>query len=115
MNDREQAPRKGAPYEERAQPDARRAGLYGPPLVERLEAVPDMAAESRLGRELASTWRVPRGLVGFFSVVDHRSVGRRFIVTAFGFFTLAGILAALMRQSPNFVNDEGGNGETRVG
>ena len=65
--------------------------------MERFEAVPDGAADAWLGRELARTWSVPRGLVGFFSVVDHRSVGRRFIVTAFGFFTLAGILAALMR------------------
>ena len=90
MNGREQSPREGAPYEGGA-------GGYGPPPVERFEAVPDVAAEASLSRELARTWRVPRGLVGFFSVVDHRSVGRRFIVTAFGFFTLAGILAALMR------------------
>jgi cytochrome c oxidase subunit 1 len=29
--------------------------------------------------------------------VDHKTIGRRFIVTAFSFFVLAGILAALMR------------------
>jgi cytochrome c oxidase subunit I+III len=49
------------------------------------------------GRALADTWREPAGLVGWFSCVDHKTIGVRFIVTAFCFFGLAGILAALMR------------------
>jgi cytochrome c oxidase subunit 1 len=48
-------------------------------------------------RDLEAAWRKPRGFLGFFSATDHKSTGRRFIVTAFTFFTLAGILAALMR------------------
>ena len=48
-------------------------------------------------RELAHTWAEPRGLAGWFSCVDHKTLGIRFIVTAFGFFGLAGVLAALMR------------------
>jgi cytochrome c oxidase subunit I+III len=48
-------------------------------------------------RELAHTWREPAGVIGWFSPVDHKRIGIRFIVTAFCFFTLAGILAALMR------------------
>ena len=48
-------------------------------------------------RELAHTWREPSGLVGWFACIDHKTVGIRFIVTAFCFFALAGILAALMR------------------
>ena len=48
-------------------------------------------------RQLADTWRVPRGIVGWFMVVDHRTIGIRYIVTAFGFFILAGLLAAAMR------------------
>ena len=36
-------------------------------------------------------------LIGWFSCVDHKTLGIRFIVTAFCFFVLAGILAALMR------------------
>jgi cytochrome c oxidase subunit I+III len=47
--------------------------------------------------QLERTWYVPRGLIGWFSVVDHRTIGRRYIVTAFGFFVFAGVLAALMR------------------
>jgi len=46
---------------------------------------------------LERTWRDPGGLVGWFSHVDHKSLGRRYIVTAFVFFLLAGVLAALMR------------------
>jgi cytochrome c oxidase subunit I+III len=48
-------------------------------------------------QRLEETWREPRGLAGWFSAVDHKTIGLRFIVTAFGFFVLAGILAALMR------------------
>ncbi len=51
----------------------------------------------REARELDQTWRDPDGLIGWFSHVDHKSIGRRSIVTAFGFFALAGILAVLMR------------------
>jgi cytochrome c oxidase subunit 1 len=48
-------------------------------------------------RQLEDTWRVPRGLVGWLSANDHRSIGRRYIVTAFVFFVLAGLQAGLMR------------------
>jgi cytochrome c oxidase subunit I+III len=48
-------------------------------------------------RRLAQTWRVPRGVVGWFMVVDHRTIGIRYLVTAFVFFILAGLLAAAMR------------------
>ena len=46
---------------------------------------------------LERTWYVPRGLVGWFSVADHRTIGIRYLITAFGFFLFAGVLAALMR------------------
>jgi cytochrome c oxidase subunit I len=50
--------------------------------------------ESRL---LATTWADPKGFFGWFSHVDHKSIGRRFIATAFVYFTFGGILAAIMR------------------
>ena len=53
--------------------------------------------DARLAAELERSWYVPRGLIGWFSVVDHRTIARRYIITAFGFFLFAGILAALMR------------------
>jgi cytochrome c oxidase subunit I+III len=46
---------------------------------------------------LDKTWANGRGLIAWLSETDHKAIGRRFIVTAFGFFTLGGILAALMR------------------
>jgi heme/copper-type cytochrome/quinol oxidase subunit 1 len=66
-------------------------------VVERSEPPLDPIAEARLRRELEQTWYVPDGIVGWFSVVDHRTIGRRYIVTAFCFFIFAGLLAALMR------------------
>ncbi|HKH73187.1 MAG TPA: cytochrome c oxidase subunit I [Vicinamibacterales bacterium] len=65
--------------------------------IERVEPYPDEATQTRLRRELARTWYVPRGVIGWFSVVDHRTIGKRYIVTAFAFFIFAGVLAALMR------------------
>jgi cytochrome c oxidase subunit I+III len=46
---------------------------------------------------LEHTWADPRGFSGWFSHVDHKSIARRYLVTAFGYFLLGGILAALMR------------------
>ena len=60
----------------------------------------DLPAPEELARQrraLERTWAVPRGPLGWFMVVDHRSIGIRYVVTAFVFFTLAGVLAALMR------------------
>jgi cytochrome c oxidase subunit 1 len=46
---------------------------------------------------LERTWADPRGAYGWLTHVDHKSIGRRYLVTAFGFFLLGGLLAALMR------------------
>ncbi len=55
------------------------------------------ADELRLHNQLSHAWYVPRGFFGWFSVVDHRTIGKRYIVTAFVFFAIAGVMAALMR------------------
>jgi cytochrome c oxidase subunit I+III len=57
-------------------------------------AMQDSAAERQ---RLAETWAVPGGVIGWLSAADHKTIGRRFIATAFAFFLLGGILAALMR------------------
>jgi cytochrome c oxidase subunit I+III len=46
---------------------------------------------------LDRTWADAPGLRGWLSTTDHHAIGRRFIVTAFGFFVLAGLLAVTMR------------------
>ena len=46
-----------------------------------------MAERDRLER----TWAVPRGVIVWLSAADHKSIGKRFIVTTFIFFLLGGI------------------------
>ena len=53
--------------------------------------------ELELERTLAVTWATPKGLWGAVSTVDHKIIGRRYIVTAFVFLALGGLLAAAMR------------------
>jgi cytochrome c oxidase subunit I len=50
-----------------------------------------------LDRRLSSTWATPKGLWGALSTVDHKIIGRRYIVTAFVFLALGGILSLAMR------------------
>lgn len=47
--------------------------------------------------QLLRTWAPADGPLRWFKQTDHRTIGRRFIVTAFIWFGLGGILAALMR------------------
>src|SRR5919199_1075864 len=53
-------------------------------------------AELRL--RLARTGGTARGLIGSLSTVDHKIIGRRYIITAFFFLFLGGISAAVMRM-----------------
>jgi cytochrome c oxidase subunit I+III len=48
-------------------------------------------------RLLAHTWRTPPGFWGALTTVDHKIIGRRYILTAFVFLFLGGVLAMLMR------------------
>jgi cytochrome c oxidase subunit I+III len=60
----------------------------------RLNSVPPTADEAAA---LERAWRDPPGLAGWLSAINHKAIGKRFIVTAFGFFVLGGLLAAAMR------------------
>ncbi|MCW5982242.1 MAG: cytochrome c oxidase subunit I [Bryobacteraceae bacterium] len=46
---------------------------------------------------LRAAWSNRRGFYGWITEVDHKSIGKRYIVTAFVFLLLAGIEALLMR------------------
>jgi cytochrome c oxidase subunit I+III len=48
-------------------------------------------------RRLDETWRQEPGLLGWLKSVDHKSIGKRYIVTAMVFFVLGGLEAAVMR------------------
>lgn len=53
--------------------------------------------ELELDRRLSATWSTPSGFWGSLSTVDHKVIGRRYIVTAFVFLALGGLLALAMR------------------
>jgi cytochrome c oxidase subunit 1 len=50
-----------------------------------------------LAARLDRTWKRPPGIIGWLSTVDHKEIGRRYIVTALIFLALGGVLAAVMR------------------
>ena len=50
-----------------------------------------------LDARLRRTWGREPGLWGWLSTVDHKEIGRRYMITAFIFLALGGILAMLMR------------------
>jgi cytochrome c oxidase subunit 1 len=52
----------------------------------------------KLDAKLEVTWARPPGFIGWLSSVDHKDVGRRYIITALVMLALAGILAAVMRM-----------------
>jgi len=60
---------------------------------------PDRAPASadEIERQLERTWRPDPGLLGWLRSVDHKSIGLRYVVTAFVFFLLGGVEAAVMR------------------
>jgi len=65
---------------------------------------PDVAALER-------AWGTPRGIRGWLSSVDHKTIGKRYIVTALCFFALGGIEAFLMllqlsRPENSFLNPD---------
>lgn len=60
------------------------------------DVVDDLASPADLAR-LKQTWRSAPGLWGMLSTVDHKVIGRRYIVTAFVFLALGGILSLVMR------------------
>ena len=57
---------------------------------------PDFTGE-RLHAALTETWERPKGIISWLSTVDHKEIGRRYLVTALVFLALGGFLAVLMR------------------
>ena len=52
---------------------------------------------AKLEARLERTWRRPPGILGWLATVDHKEIGRRYIVTALLFLALGGVLALAMR------------------
>ncbi|WMY10489.1 cytochrome c oxidase subunit I [Paraburkholderia phenoliruptrix] len=55
------------------------------------------AAGPEIVEALARTWSDPPGWLGRLSAINHKTVARRFVITTFVFFLLAGLLALAMR------------------
>ncbi|MEX0717841.1 MAG: cytochrome c oxidase subunit I [Planctomycetaceae bacterium] len=56
-----------------------------------------MTSSSGAEERLATAWQSPRGFPGVLSEVNNQPIGKRFMLTAFAFFLLGGMLALLMR------------------
>ncbi|WP_028969359.1 cytochrome c oxidase subunit I [Sphingomonas sp. URHD0057] len=52
---------------------------------------------AELEARLTATWARPKGVIGWLATVDHKEIGRRYIVTALAFLAAAGLLALHMR------------------
>lgn len=83
----EKAPASGAPT------GLKHGSSHGAPLG--LVEVP--ADETREIAALERVWRRAPGVIGWLASTDHKHIGMRYIVTAFAFFLLAGLLAVAMR------------------
>ncbi len=51
----------------------------------------------KLALRLDAAWRRPPGIIGWLATVDHKEIGRRYIITALLFLALGGVLALAMR------------------
>jgi heme/copper-type cytochrome/quinol oxidase subunit 1 len=59
---------------------------------------PEIGQASRALRErLEKIWRPAPGVYGWLGTVDHKTLGKRYIVTAFAFLILGGIEALILR------------------
>ncbi|MGA0600839.1 cytochrome c oxidase subunit I [Caulobacter sp. KR2-114] len=46
---------------------------------------------------LAATWETRPGFIGWLSSVDHKEIGKRYLITAFAFLAIGGVEALIMR------------------
>ena len=65
-------------------------------------------------QQLEQNWATPPGLLGWIGTVDHKLIGRRYLVTAFIFLLLGGVEALIMRvqlahSSQTFLSPEAYN------
>src|ERR1700709_2302782 len=54
-------------------------------------------ALTELERQLDEVWRTPKGLWGWLTTVDHKLIGKRYVITALVFLLLGGLSALVMR------------------
>jgi cytochrome c oxidase subunit I len=57
----------------------------------------DRAVNELAAQRLENLWKEPGGLFGFLSSVDHKKIGKRYLVTALAFLIVGGLEALAMR------------------
>jgi cytochrome c oxidase subunit I+III len=55
---------------------------------------------------LDTVWKRPPGFIGWLTSTNHKDIGIRYIITAFVFFALAGVLALCMRIQLSFPENQ---------
>jgi cytochrome c oxidase subunit I len=65
--------------------------------IARIAATTSATYGSEVADRLEEIWKGDSGFKGFLSSVDHKKIGRRYLVTAFAFLALGGIEALIMR------------------
>src|SRR6266550_660414 len=79
-------------------PEASRRASRAGTAVQRHGPMRDGVSDAATARALEETWADEPTLIGWLKSNNHKVIGRRFIVTAFGFFTAAGVMGGLMRH-----------------
>ena len=72
---------------------------------------PEDSFQEAHARDLEKVWGHHRGMVGWLVSTNHKDIGRRYIITAFIFFLMSGLLALavrvqLMRPENHFLNND---------
>src|SRR2546422_4705143 len=84
-----------APHRHRVRRAAGAARLPGEPEV--VAVTETRTPEQPDEHALEEPWEDAPGIPGFFSTVDHKRIGMRYIYTSFVFFFVAGLMALVMR------------------
>jgi cytochrome c oxidase subunit I+III len=66
---------------------------------------PPAAPTPLLHERLLRIWETPPGLFGVLGTVDHKKIGKRYLVTAFAFMLAGGLEAAVMRAQLTAPNE----------
>jgi len=71
----------------------------------RLVEAPDQTRRSVDEKNLHHVWSRVEGVIGWLCTTNHKEISLRYIITAFGFFCAAGVLALLMRLQLSVPNN----------
>ena len=61
---------------------------------------------AKLDLALERTWGRPPGFIGWLATVDHKDIGRRYVITALAFLALGGLMALHMRLQLMFPDSD---------